>query len=141
MRKRKNTPPNRNTVTFTAGAPGSDGIRLEFTRNFDRSKLPPDRTNENMNSAVLSALRKSLASTNSAESLDAAERIVKLAESQKLGEIKFDAINVIVERAVSKKDEWFRIRPLLDHYDPEIKEHTNKKLTSAIEVAKGKRPL
>ncbi len=129
MRRRKETP---NKMVFRAGAPGSEGIKVEFTRNFDRSKLPPDQVDRNMNGAVISALKKSLASANSSESVNAAEMILKNPEIRKFDEIKLAAVNVIVEFAVKKK-EWFRVRPLLDHKDPEIREHTNKKLTSVVD--------
>lgn len=139
MRRRKDTPAKGNTITFRAGAPGSEGIKLEFTRNFDRSKLPPEQISRDMNGAVVSALRKSLVSTDSFESVNAAEMILKNPELKNLDDIKLDAVNIIVEFAVKNK-EWFRIRPLLDHKDPEIKEHTNKKL-DWIEENNGREPI
>ena len=137
MTKRKETP-GKNTIVFKAGAPGSKGITVEFTRNFNRSKLPPEQVSRDMNGAVISALRKSLASTDRSESLNAAEMILKNPEIKNLGKLKLDAVNVIAEHT-ARTGEWFRIRALLDHEDLEIKEHANKSLDYIVERSKGRR--
>jgi hypothetical protein len=58
--------------------------------------------------------------------------ILKNPEIRNLGDLKLDAVNVIIEYAV-REGEWFRIRPLLDHKDQEIKEHANEKLDSVLD--------
>lgn len=138
MRKRKETPKGE-TIVFRAGAKGASGIRVEFTRNFERSKLLPDLATEDLDGAVFSALKASLASTNKLESVNAAEVIIrKSSETDKLDDLKLTAVNVIIEYAVKKK-EWFRVRELLDHNDREIRAHANEKLDLVLENEESRR--
>lgn len=119
MRHRKKTPSNGNTIIFTAGAPGSEGIKLEFTRNLGVSKPPPENMDNVMNKHIRDALENALWSKDP--------------------EIRKKAVKTLVRNAV-KEGKMYEIRKLLDNYSRDVTKDVHAELDELIRE-RGKEPL